>query len=113
MVSNRIIAFYFVLVSILIIGFAIPLFLEIIPPNEYYGIIPDEGLDDDYYWYLYNKTAGIGLISGGLVSMIFSIILLIRAKKLKKNQIYVRGILFLIGGMILALLVSKLIISII
>ena len=84
-----------------------------IPPNAYIGIIPEEGIEEEYYWYLYNKTAGIGLISGGIVSLLFSIILLIRAKKHTLKQLYIRGILFLVSGMTLALIVSKFIISII
>ena len=104
-------AVYFIVVSLMIIAFAIPLYLEIIPPNPYYGLTTTMGEGDQTVWYLENRLLGLGLISGGITSTLFSVWLTARANKLKKRQIYTQGIAFLVLGIVIALIFARIIIA--
>ncbi len=57
---------YFLGIGCLIIGLAIPLVLEKIPPNRWYGFRTSDTLADTELWYKVNRYAGRDLIVYGI-----------------------------------------------
>jgi len=111
--TNRIIGLYFMLVSILVVCFAIPLFMGWIDPNPWYGVQAEQYTQDPEHWFVVNKAISVGIIAGGLTSFIFNLVLTIRANTFNKKQVIIRGLSFLVLGIALALVISKFILQLI
>jgi uncharacterized membrane protein len=53
--------------AVLLILFAIPLWMRMVPPNRFYGIRTRVTLGDEQRWYAVNASAGFDLLVSGIV----------------------------------------------
>ena len=53
--------------AILLILFAVPLWMRMVPPNRFYGIRTRATLGDEQRWYTVNASAGLDLFISGLL----------------------------------------------
>ena len=55
------------LTAVLLIVFALPLWLRMVPPNHFYGVRTRAALDDEQRWYAVNASAGFDLLVSGII----------------------------------------------
>ncbi|HEX7977226.1 MAG TPA: SdpI family protein [Gemmatimonadaceae bacterium] len=53
--------------AVLLILFAVPLWLRMVPPNHFYGVRTRATLGDEQRWYAVNASAGFDLFISGIV----------------------------------------------
>jgi uncharacterized membrane protein len=53
--------------AVLLILFAVPLWMRMIPPNRFYGVRTRATLDDEQRWYAVNASTGLDLLLSGIV----------------------------------------------
>ena len=53
--------------AIVLILFAVPLWMRMVPPNRFYGIRTRATLGDEERWYTVNANAGLDLFISGIV----------------------------------------------
>jgi len=53
--------------ALLLILFAVPLWMRRVPPNRYYGVRTRATLGDEERWYAVNASAGLDLFISGIV----------------------------------------------
>jgi len=68
-----IIGFFFI--NLLVIGAGIPLAMRKVRPNPTYGVRNAKLLANADLWYAANRAAGRCLVTGGLVSLLFTVFL--------------------------------------
>jgi uncharacterized membrane protein len=56
--------------ALLLILFAVPLWMRMVPPNRYYGVRTHATLGDEQRWYAVNASAGLDLFVSGIVLLI-------------------------------------------
>ncbi len=71
-----------ILCSLLFIGISIPLILQKIPPNEFYGIRIEKAFESDVLWYQVNQYGGWAMVVAGVILLIASCLLYLFRKKL-------------------------------
>jgi uncharacterized membrane protein len=78
--SEGIITFLYCSLGLLFIGIGIPLALQRVAPNVWYGVRTARTLSDPKIWYTANRIAGIDLMITGCVLVVFATgIFLLRA----------------------------------
>ena len=55
------------LAAVLLIVFAVPLWLRMVPPNHFYGVRTRAALGDEQRWYAINASAGFDMFVSGIV----------------------------------------------
>ena len=55
------------LTAVLLIVFAVPLWMRMVPPNRFYGVRTRATLGDRERWYAVNATSGFDLLFSGIV----------------------------------------------
>jgi uncharacterized membrane protein len=59
---------YLLLLSaVLLIVFAVPLWMRMVPPNRFYGVRTRATLGDEQRWYAVNASTGFDLLVSGIV----------------------------------------------
>jgi uncharacterized membrane protein len=53
--------------ALLLILFAVPLWLRMVPPNRFYGVRTRATLGNEQRWYAVNASTGLDLIISGIV----------------------------------------------
>jgi len=53
--------------AVLLILFAVPLWMRMVPPNRFYGVRTRATLDDEQRWYAVNASTGFDLLLSGVV----------------------------------------------
>ena len=53
--------------AVLLILFAVPLWMRMVPPNRFYGVRTHATLGDEQRWYAVNASAGFDLLVSGIV----------------------------------------------
>lgn len=66
---------FFILFGILMVGLAVPMIREKVPPNSWYGLRIDATIDNPDVWYPANAFVGRLLIIYGLITIVASILL--------------------------------------
>jgi uncharacterized membrane protein len=66
--------FLWLFVGFLLIGISIPLILEKVPPNRWYGFRVTKTLSSESIWYLANRAAGFDLMWAGIAIALTSVI---------------------------------------
>jgi uncharacterized membrane protein len=66
--------FPWLFVGFLLIGISIPLMLEKVPPNRWYGLRVAKTLSSESIWYPANRVAGFDLMWAGIAIAITSVI---------------------------------------
>ena len=59
-----------VLMALLLIGLAVPLILQKVPPNGFYGFRLPKTQSDPRIWYAANRGAGVNLAVGSAISLL-------------------------------------------
>ena len=59
----------FLLVQLLLVTLSIPLILQVVKPNGFYGFRTPKTLSDEKLWYRINRFAGISLLLASLLSI--------------------------------------------
>lgn len=72
--------------SLLFIGISIPLTMDAIEPNDYYGIRIDQAFQSEEMWYEINRYGGWALIIASGIMLVANIGLYIFRKKLNNFQ---------------------------
>jgi uncharacterized membrane protein len=82
-----IICLLFALTGILFIGLGIPLMLNVVPPNRFYGFRTPRTLRDPKIWYAVNRIQGNDLFLAGALVTISSVIMSFLAQGWSREQI--------------------------
>ena len=69
----------FALVGLMFVGLSIPLILERVPPNRYYGFRTAKTLSNPTTWYEVNRVSGTDLLVAGALITFSSITMLVFA----------------------------------
>lgn len=67
----------FSLVGLMFIGLSIPLILERVPPNSFYGFRTHKTLSDEKIWYEVNRLSAFDLLLAGIIISLSSILMAI------------------------------------
>lgn len=70
----------FAAVGMLFILISIPLILERVPPNNFYGFRTRKTLSDPKIWYAANRVSGWGLLAAGNLIETVSLVMLVLAR---------------------------------
>lgn len=65
----------YVVFGLLLVALAIPLMLDKIPPNPWYGFRVPSTLSDPEVWYKVNRYAARGLLATGILTVLGAIVL--------------------------------------
>lgn len=65
----------YVVFGLLLVGLAIPLLLDKVPPNPWYGFRVPSTLNDETRWYKANRHMARGLLVTGIITTLGSIVL--------------------------------------
>jgi len=86
----------FLLTGISFIGISIPLILQKIPPNQWYGWRTKKSLSNKEIWYEINRYGGKDLFAAGLVASVGALVLLIFRTELSESAISCSGLVLLL-----------------
>jgi uncharacterized membrane protein len=67
-------SFLWLFVGLLFIGIGIPLILEKVPPNRWYGFRVTKTFSSERIWYAANRVAGYDLLWAGVVIVVTAVI---------------------------------------
>ncbi len=81
------------IVSLLFIGLSLPLVLEKVPPNPYYGYRVAKTMSDPEIWYKVNKFSGTLLLVGSVFSVMLAGILWWRRQSLSLGKVIIAVLL--------------------
>lgn len=90
----------FALVGLMFVGLSIPLILERIPPNRYYGFRTAKTLSEPKIWYEVNRISGNDLLVAGALITLSSLTMLLIAQSWKPEHVVVS----LLSVMVLSLM---------
>ena len=88
--------------GILLAGVGVPLFMGKVPPNQWYGCRTRRALSDEKVWYAVNRVTGQGLILGGVLIVISSLVVFAFGRRLGPDAaaaVMVSVVLLSVGGM--------------
>lgn len=58
-------------VGLFLVGISIPLWMEKVPRNGWYGVRLEKSLESDENWYRINRFGGLtGVLLGGLIALV-------------------------------------------
>jgi uncharacterized membrane protein len=80
-------SFIFAVVGLLFIGIGIPLILERVPPNRYYGFRTAKTLSDRRVWYAADRICETDVLLAGIIITIASVVMLFFGYWLKPEQV--------------------------
>ena len=90
----------FCLVGLLFVGLGIPLILEKVGINDWYGVRTEKTMGDESIWYAANKVAGWDMLMAGCVTLVAALILIFLKDRFAKPA---TPILITLGVFVLAL----------
>jgi uncharacterized membrane protein len=93
-------------VGFLFIGISIPLILEQVPPNNWYGLRVAKTLSNEINWYAANRVAGYDLLWAGIAIAITAVITRLFVARLGENTAYTINFLVFLGALLLAVVHS-------
>ena len=67
----------FMAIGLLLAGLSIPLILGKVKPNPFYGFRTPKTMSSEAIWYPANRACGWGLLVGGLVTFMVSLLCLL------------------------------------
>lgn len=76
MMSNGFLSFFICMIGLIALLAALPLYLQKIRPNGFYGIRVPKALESEEAWYSINKMASGKIAVGGSIMMTSGILLL-------------------------------------
>lgn len=77
----------FIGVGIIFIILAVPLILQKVPPNQWYGFRTPKTLSDEHIWYPVNKLMGYDLLGVGIAIIISGLSMLLTGRSLPLSQV--------------------------
>ncbi|MCE5315069.1 SdpI family protein [bacterium] len=95
---------YFVGASLLFILLALPLLMNRIKPNAFYGLKLAKVQSDERIWYLANSFAAKGIILTGIVTIVLAVAL--RLMNVAPEMYKLICTVALLGGLMLTVIVS-------
>ena len=86
---NEVTAFtiLFALVGLLFVGLSIPLILERVPPNRFYGFRTKKTLSDPQIWYEANRLSAHDLLIAGIIISASSLLMLVSAQNWQPDYV--------------------------
>ena len=79
----------FALIGFLLIGISIPLILERVPPNNFYGFRTKKTLSDTRIWYEANRISGNDLLIAGTLIFVTSLVFLFFGREADPKQVLI------------------------
>lgn len=93
-------------IGILLIALSIPMVLQKIKPNYWYGFRTPKTLSDEKIWYEANRVAGIDLSLAGLLTIFTSIALFLFSGFLTEKQVIATLVIVAVGSFCAAVIHS-------
>ncbi|MCC6994148.1 MAG: SdpI family protein [Deltaproteobacteria bacterium] len=78
--------------GLILIGLSVPLIMEKVGPNGWYGFRTDKTLANPVTWYVANREAAYGMLAAGVIVVITALVMRGRAESMgfkKSNRIQV------------------------
>lgn len=98
--------FPWLFVGLLFIGLGIPLILEKVPPNRWYGLRVAKTLSSERIWYPANRVAGYDLMWAGIAIAITTVITGLFFERLDSTTFQTINFSVFVGALIAALIHS-------
>ncbi|MEM8779113.1 MAG: SdpI family protein [Cyanobacteria bacterium P01_G01_bin.49] len=98
--------FLWLLVGLLFIGISIPLVLEKVPRNRWYGFRVPKTFSSERIWYAANRVAGYDLLWSGIVIVITALITGLLLNQLGSTTAHTINLALFIGSLIVAIVHS-------
>jgi uncharacterized membrane protein len=98
--------FLWLFVGLLFISMSIPLILEKVPPNEWYGFRVAKTFSSESIWYSANRVAGYDLLSVGVVTAITAMVTRLLFNQLGSTNAHIINFTFFIGALVVAVIHS-------
>jgi len=89
--------------GLMLIGMAVPLVRDAVPPNLFYGLKTPATLADEDVWYAANRFAGGALAVAGVVSLLGTALLGWLRERLDLQALMVAGVTLLLACVLCAL----------
>jgi uncharacterized membrane protein len=87
------------LTGLLFIGLGIPLAMQKVPPNEYYGTRTPKTLSNSAIWYAANRAGGIDLIvAGGVVVAGVLAMFILEETAIPSFPIWIAGLILIVAA---------------
>jgi uncharacterized membrane protein len=93
-------------VGLLFIGISIPLVLEKVPPNRWYGFRVAKTFSNERIWYAANRVAGYDLLWAGVVIAITAVITGLLLPQLGSTTAHAINLALFIGALVVAVVHS-------
>jgi uncharacterized membrane protein len=99
-------SFLWLFVGLLFIGISIPLILEKVAPNKWYGFRVAKTLSNERIWYAANRLAGYDLLWAGIAIAITAVITGLFFDRLGSTIVNAINLAMLIGALVVAVIRS-------
>ncbi len=93
-------------VGLLLISISIPLMLEKVPPNRWYGFRVAKTFSNERIWYAANRVAGYDLLWAGVVIAMTAVITGLLLNQLGSTTAHAINLALFIGALIVAVVHS-------
>ena len=95
-------SFLWLFVGLLFIGMSIPLILEKVPPNKWYGFRVAKTFSSERIWYAANRLAGYDLLWAGVAIIITAAITGLLFARLGSTTAHTINLAVFIGSLVVA-----------
>jgi uncharacterized membrane protein len=95
-------SFLWLFVGLLLIGISIPLLLEKVPPNQWYGFRVAKTFSSEKIWYAANQVAGYDLLWAGVAITITAVITGLLFNQLSSTTVHKINFALFISALVLA-----------
>jgi uncharacterized membrane protein len=99
-------SFWWLLVGILFIGIGIPLILEKVPPNQWYGFRVTKTFSSERIWYAANRIAGYDLLWAGSAIAITAITTGLLFNQIGSTTVYIINFALFVCALVIAVVHS-------
>mgnify|MGYP006356599333 FL=1 len=98
--------FLWLFVGLLFISMSIPLVLEKVPPNRWYGFRVAKTFSSERIWYSANRVAGYDLLSVGILTVVTAVITRLIFNQLGSTNAHIVNFAVFISALVIAVIHS-------
>mgnify|MGYP003466139881 CR=1 FL=1 len=98
--------FLWLFVGLLFISMSIPLVLEKVPPNRWYGFRVAKTFSSERIWYSANRVAGYDLLSVGILTVVIAVVTRLLFNQMGSTNAHIVNFTFFISALVIAVIHS-------
>ncbi|MFM2313914.1 MAG: hypothetical protein RLZZ04_3190 [Cyanobacteriota bacterium] len=98
--------FLWLFVGLLFISMSIPLILEKVPPNKWYGFRVAKTFSSEGIWYSANRVAGYDLLSVGILTVVTAVVTRLIFNQMGSTNVQIINFAVFISALVVAVIHS-------